>query len=190
MNYFRLWRKVALWHRSWMQMCVICRSHLLSDKGEDDIATVGWGIESLIEFSKKYSDVELTEYLMSRPSVVKVHNSCRRTYTNKRKFEQFSARTGPDVDSEAHCKSLRSQKLAFSWKLHCFFCNAPCVKDERHPHRKPTEYRHVETFEIRQKVLDRCAEKNDSWSHDVQSRLLVSKHCRSYAVLPFRPTGV
>ena len=109
---------------------------------------------------------------MSRPSVVKVHNSCCRTYTNKRKFEQFSARTGPDVDSAAQCKSLRSQTLNFNWKLDCFFCNAPCVKDERHPHRKPTAY-NVETFEIREKVLGRCAERNDSWAHDVQSRLLV-----------------
>jgi len=56
-------------------LCVTCHSHLLSGKGDDDIATVGRGIESLIEFSKKYSDVELTEYLMLRPSVVKVHNS-------------------------------------------------------------------------------------------------------------------
>jgi len=149
-------------------VCIICRTNLL---GDDDVSTVGRGISTLIEYSKKYGDVELTNYLVSEPSIVRVHNTCRRAYTDKRKFDHFSSQTN---DAELRCKVLRSQIVSsFNWKQHCFLCKLPCVKDERHPDRNGSEYRRVETLEIRDTVLQRCMERNDTWSHDVQSRLLV-----------------
>jgi len=153
-------------------VCVICRSHLMSEKGDDDLATVRRGIDTLIEYSVKYDDTELYEYLMSKPAVVRVHNSCRRTYTSKRKYEQFSAQRNADDDAgnPVSCKSLRSQSSLFNWKEHCLLCSAPVIKDERHPNRK--DYRCVETLEIKESILSKCLVRSDSWGIEVQSRLL------------------
>ena len=80
----------------------------MSEKGGDDISTVGRGINTLIKCSIKLQDSELTEYLQTHPSVVKVHNSCRRSYTSKRKIEQLSATWSFVNDSSAQHKCLRS----------------------------------------------------------------------------------
>jgi hypothetical protein len=57
--------------------CVICRTDVAND---DDVATVSCDFNTLLEFSQKYNDAELYEYLLSKPPVVKVHNqACSQT---------------------------------------------------------------------------------------------------------------
>jgi len=99
--------------------CVICRTLLDS---ADDVSTVGRGLNTLIEFSLKYSDTDLYDYLLSKPPVVKVHNECRKNYTSKQKLEQALKR-GSDVDinTAVKAKSLRSSASAFDWKSCCSF---------------------------------------------------------------------
>jgi hypothetical protein len=67
--------------------CPICRVPFI-ESSDTDTAEVSKGLSRLIEFSEKHCDTELTQYLLGKPSVVKVHNSCRRNYTSKRLFEQ------------------------------------------------------------------------------------------------------
>lgn len=86
--------------------CVICRTDVAND---DDVATVSRGLNTLLEFSQKYNDAELYEYLLSKPPVVKVHNKCRNNYTSKTKLEQVIKRAGEQNESEVvKKKALRS----------------------------------------------------------------------------------
>jgi len=88
-------------------VCVICRV-AFCDSADSDIATVGTGRARLLEYSEKNSDAELTEYLHTNPSIVKVHNRCRLNYTNKRRFDQMCSKDSVDNDLAPPPKSLRS----------------------------------------------------------------------------------
>ena len=70
------------------KVCVICRLEIEADQ-PNSFANVGEaGIESLINFSTLRCDKALQQYLSSKPSTVRVHVACRKTYTSKRRFEQ------------------------------------------------------------------------------------------------------
>lgn len=103
-------------------ICVICRIAFI-DSSDKDISEVGRGLSSLIEYSEKYSDNDLHEYLLSNPPVVRVHNSCRRNFTNKCLYEQQCAKNvDEEVEGESvQKKSLRSSTPSFDFKTHCFF---------------------------------------------------------------------
>jgi len=60
------------------------------------------------------------KHLMSKPVTVRVHNSCRRRYTSKRRFEQASCNTHSSGELVQQ-KLLHSATNAFNWKEHCFF---------------------------------------------------------------------
>ena len=135
--------------------CVICRTDVAND---DDVATVSRGLNTLLEFSQKYNDAELYEYLLSKPPVVKVHNKCRNNYTSKTKLEQVLKRAGEQNESEVVKKKvLRSSAVQFEWATHCFFCGELCVKDIRHPER--CDRRRVETLQIKDRVLQMCEQR-------------------------------
>ena len=119
--------------------CVICRA-ALSPTGDSDIAEVSRGLERLIEYSAKNNDAELNQYLLTKPRIVRVHNSCRRNYTSKRRYDQKCAKDNADGDGEIQPKTLRSSVPAFDWKIHCFFCNQLCDR------RDSSKIRRVETF--------------------------------------------
>jgi len=149
--------------------CVICRTDIDNDC---DVATVSRGLNSLIEFSMKYNDKELHKYLLSKPSVVKVHNKCRNNYTSKQKLERSSDQTYQEV---VESKLLRSSAVTFDWKIHCFFCGELCVKDAHHPDRY--DHRRVETLHIQDSVLNMCKQRLhklqvDDFARAVQHRLL------------------
>jgi hypothetical protein len=147
-------------------MCVIC-GIAFRDSSDSDISEVGRGLQKLLEYSEKNDDMELMQYLLSKPAVVKVHNMCRRNYTNKRRFEQKFAKA--DDDDTVKSKSLRSCTAVFDWKLNCFFCSQLCIAERQKDAKK---MRHVETLEIRDSVLGQCAMRADAWGLEVQSRLL------------------
>jgi len=139
-------------------VCVICRATVTSS--DNDVAEVSRGLDRICEFSDKYGDTELTQYLLSAPKVVRVHNSCRRTFTSKRKFER---KCGLDDTATVQSKTLRSSSEPFAWKIHCFFCSETCNKNQ--------VVRRVETLEIRRNVLQQCEIRGDTWGLQVQSRL-------------------
>ena len=149
-------------------VCVICRVEFISST-DKDVSEVSRGLQRLLEYSEKYNDVQLTQYLLSKPPVVKVHNSCRRNYISKRRYEQKCRKNDTD-ESAADSKFLRSTKDSFDWKVHCFFCSQPCVVDDMHSPN--LELRHVETLEIRENTLEQCKLRGDAWALEVQSRLM------------------
>ena len=135
--------------------CVICRADISNDT---DVATVSPGLNKLIEFSQKYGHSELNEYLLSRPSVVKVRNKYRNSYTNEQKLKQALKRASEANSEEvAKPKLLRSTVVSFDWKVQCFFCKETCVIDSRHPDR--SNQRRVATLTIIDSVLRRCEER-------------------------------
>ena len=77
--------------------CPICRVPFR--ESDSDIAEVSKGFDRIFEYSEKRNDHELTQYLLLKPSVLKVHNSlsCHRNYTSKRLFDQKCTKSS-DVD--------------------------------------------------------------------------------------------
>ena len=153
---------------------VICCAQLVQD--EDDVSVVSRGKNTLIDFSSKYGDSELLNYLLSDSEIIKVHNECRKNYTSKRRLEQLIKRPHSDNETEVvQSKSLRSCSNLFDWKRQCFFCCKLCVEDDKHPDR----FHHsvVQTLEIRESTLEMCAKQlalseSDVLVIDVQSRFM------------------
>ena len=62
-------------------VCVVCQKVFRTESGEKAV-NVQEGRERLILCSSQRGDHELTEYLMSDPLSVHVHESCRKQYVN------------------------------------------------------------------------------------------------------------
>jgi len=152
--------------------CVICRC-ALSDDGKGSAVKVTSGIKTLLEYSIKYSDAELTIHLTSNPPFVMVHSDCRINFTSKRRFEQLSNRQSADnVESNEPQKKLRSTVDVFEWKLHCFICGQSAVIDDRHPDRNDVV--RVEGLGMKERMLSVCDDRGDLWAEEVKLKLLAS----------------
>lgn len=150
------------------KICIICKVPFI-DSIDKDVAEVSSGMDRLLEYSEKYNDSELYQYLLSKPAVVKVHNKCRRDFTNKRRYEQKCAKDLADSGSVTNRKLLRSSAQLFDWKIHCFLCRETCVVDKVHPNSKSV--RRVETLEFRSRILEHCDFRCDEWALDIKGRL-------------------
>ena len=142
-------------------VCVICRSTLLSDS--EWVAATAKGADALLHYSRLRSDDELTDYLLRKPSTINVHTVCRKRFTNKRRFEQQHSTISIDeltVDTETVVppKVLRSSST-FNWKSDCFLCGEPATVDIRHPER--CVIRSAQTLSIRTNMLEVCRERNE-----------------------------
>jgi hypothetical protein len=152
--------------------CVICRGKLDSSSSSStskdwvEVKTVK-GLATLKEFSNLHHDDTLASYLNSNPRVVNVHVDCRKSFTNRRRYEQLQCRKPPIVESIP--KTLRSVSHAFSWKEDCFYCGLPAVKDARHPER--CDVTSVRTLQIRDRTLQMARIRSDKWGLEVQGRL-------------------
>lgn len=147
-------------------VCVICRNNFTSST-DCDVAEVTRGLPTLIAASEKHDDKALLEYLLSKPNIVRVHNSCRRNYTSKRRFEQNENKS--EAGPLHQPKSLRSLcNSSFCWKTHCFFCSEVCKFE---PLSK-ANVRRVETLGIKPSILEQCKIRGDSLATSVQGRLL------------------
>jgi hypothetical protein len=78
------------------KVCAICHGAFLDNDDKGDHAKVNRGLNTLIEFSQKYANSELTAYLKCNPSTVYIHTNCCKTYTNKRRYEQMSRQVAGD----------------------------------------------------------------------------------------------
>src|SRR6218665_1996341 len=83
------------------------------DSADSDIAEVSKGLDRLIEYREKRNDTELNNFFLQKPSVLKVHNSCRRHYTSKRLFNQKCTKNSYVDDTGVPQKSLRSSAPTF-----------------------------------------------------------------------------
>ena len=107
------------------KICVICRAPFIDDdknyyRGEK--CRVSRGLDTLLDYSEKYGDHKLTDYLTCNPLCVFVHSGCRKTYTNKHRYEQMAKNgMGLRTDDYNQAKCLQSSVSDFDWKSHCFF---------------------------------------------------------------------
>jgi hypothetical protein len=153
--------------------CVTCRQKVDITGPRDSWVRLGHkGVVTLIEFSSLWQDSALYDFLGTNPSVVHVHVDCRKTYTNRRWYEQQKQKREDDADDAVlpHAKLLRSSGTSFDWKHHCFLCAAPVEFDSRHPDRCDSTSS-VSTIEMHQNVAKTAAERNDQWGLQVQGRL-------------------
>jgi len=147
------------------EMCVICRINVNSS--DKEISEVSKGVQSLIDYSAKYNNLELYQYLLTKPKSVLVHNHCRRNYVNKRKlisYEQKNKGKENKETEDVQPKQLRSSIPLFDWKTHCFFCTKECSECRQ-------KLRYAATLELRENVLRECMKRNDTWGLSVQGRL-------------------
>ena len=152
--------------------CVICRVSF-SSSTDTDVSEVGRGLERLLQFSENFGDVELAQYLQTRPAIVRVHNRCRRNYTSKRRFDD--KRSNDSAEPESSCiqaKSLRSTVPSFRWKNDCFLCGEMCITCAEKRPQDEKKTRKVETLEIRENILKQCVVRADTWGLEVQGRLM------------------
>ena len=104
--------------------CAICH-----DENLPIVKVTEKGLKSLTDFSKKRNSTELTEFFENakeNKNDVYVHESCRKSFTDKRKL---TPKTPKKVSS-------RSSK-AINLNTDCLFCQKPCSTDFKNPSRNP-----------------------------------------------------
>ena len=121
--------------------------------------------------SSQRQDPELTEYLMSDPPVVHVHESCRKEYLNvpSQQIKRPAATDG--VPETGKVRFMRSSVETFDWKGSCFLCGKLAMKDTKHP-ASQSKGREAKTDKVMQTMLRLCEERQDNWAFEVQGRLL------------------
>src|SRR6218665_1599564 len=107
--------------------------------------------------------------MLSCDTPVRVHERCRKKYTDKRELEN-PKRGNPEVQPVGPTKKLRSACDSFDFKRDCLYCGANAVKDTKN-HGKDI-WVPVRTLELRSSIMDVCNKRgNDEWSLRVSSRL-------------------
>jgi hypothetical protein len=142
------------------ESCAICRVNLETDC-KNWVTLKRQGLDTLLAYSQLRKDSELCDYLTSNPNVVNVHITCRKDYTNKRRFEQEQIGATRDVIPK---KKLRSEVDPFDWKVHCVLCGKT-GRDDKHPDRQNVS--EVQTVNVDSSLRKICLERNDLWALDV-----------------------
>lgn len=151
--------------------CVICKKEF---NGTNVPVTVtDKGIRTLIRYSAEQGFLELKAYLTTcmnetPPVQVLVHKGCRRDFTDPKRM---SCRDELEADQiRPPTKRLRSSEPAFDWKTNCLICGHPATLDRKHPDRS-SKVSKVATLPIRDKLLDFCSKRGDTWASQVETRL-------------------
>jgi hypothetical protein len=143
--------------------CVLCC------KNTDEVLmkVTDKGLGTLIDCSKKRGAVKLSQYLLSSPVCVHVHNSCRKRFTDSRTI----GKPFMDDDDAPSTKRLRSTGESFQWKEMCCLC-CELVGD----YSSESGVRRASTLQLHETILKRCTERlaareNDKWAFEVQGRM-------------------
>ena len=101
--------------------CVICKN------SNEPLTSSSAGIQTLINYSKKITDIDLQTYLedkASRSENVKIHRECQRKAYNvlKRKVSKNTVEKG---------KKTRSSICHFNFKDNCPFCGNEAIQDKK-----------------------------------------------------------
>jgi hypothetical protein len=137
--------------------CLICSM----DSDEPITKVTPKGVKNLLQCAKVRSDSRLELYLLTNPSEVAVHNSCRKRFT-----DLHGKRNGDSGDCDVECgKKLRSNPdISFMWKTMCFLCSDKI--NDREQTRK------VCTLELQETLFEHCKLRGyDSWSTEVKGRV-------------------
>lgn len=143
-------------------LCAICKK---TDKPL--VLVTDRGFDGLLKYSNERNDNETTHYLLEKKRngvQVKVHETCRKWYNNKRRLST------PGIEKKECRSSKRSNN--FDWKMDCFLCGEKCESKKKC--RK--NWRLAATIEIRETVATRCEERmkensEDQWALEVLVRV-------------------
>jgi len=141
-----------------------------TESGEKAVS-VQEGRERLMLCSSQRGDHELTEYLMSDPLSVHVHESCLKQYVNVPMQQVKRPAVIDGVQETGKVKFMRSGVDTFDWKRNCFLCGKLAVRDERRPTAR-TRVREAKTDKVMETILRLCEERQNNWSFEVKGRLL------------------
>lgn len=150
--------------------CVICRKMFCDGSGLKPVLVTN-GRDKLMECCSARGDGELFKYLSTNPTVVQVHQTCRRHYTYipvdnlKRSFESDDYIAGPN-------KFLRSAGDPFDWRTNCFLCTKRAIVDNKRPKKGDNDIVESKTDQINESMQKLCSKRGDSWAFQVSGRLL------------------
>ena len=145
-------------------ICPICLRDIDCDKS---FALTAKGLETLAGCASVYGHLAMKTYLLSCQSTVRVHEGCRKKYTNSRELDKFSKGVN-DVGNSVPAKKLRSATQSFDFKLHCLYCGG--FVDFRNVGRDMCLS--VRTLELQSSVLHSCEKRgHDAWAMKVSSRV-------------------
>lgn len=149
------------------EKCVICLKKCLSS---EKVVVSLKGLNTVLHYCKLRERPDLESYVakcMEKNEEVLVHKDCRRNFTDMKRKVTYRADEASSFDTPN--KRLRSSMEPFLWKEHCFLCGQAAKKDEKHPHRGIVYQ--VTHIGFRQRVLHKCDQRNDNWSHEVYTRI-------------------
>ena len=106
----------------------------------------------------------LTAYLLSNPSVIRVHETCRKGFVYIPSDQVKRASDSDLNDGTNGNKFLCSYSDKFEWKTNCFLCAKPANKCidivyEAKPDR------------LTETMLRICSERQDAWGFEVRGRI-------------------
>jgi hypothetical protein len=148
-------------------LCPLCMKDIES---ENSFSLTGKGLETIIKCASIYGHSSLSHFLSSCQSSIKVHERCRKKYTNSRELEKFQ-KGNVDIKPAVPAKKLRSCSESFDFKCHCLYCGSTALENPKNVSRDNIIM--VRTIGLRLSILDMCSKRgNDDWSAKVSKRVL------------------
>lgn len=107
---------------------------------------------------------------------IKAHHLCTSEYVDKEKIKRASEHIRLHSEPPPR-KRTRHDVHPFCFKQHCIFCGQACVKDRKHPNRRPIVKCQTADYGkkrggFKEAILEVCAKRTDKQSEDVRLRIL------------------
>lgn len=163
-------------------VCLLCKEIISLDANNCACVTQK-GLDTINAFSVKYNElrpesaIPIHEFDANKKQYV--HESCRKTHYNTRRYEQMRKRKhgedGEEVESICRAK-LRSGKSDFSFRTDCYICGkyVDQEKARRCPNNPEYEYSNVMSLSMKETIAKRCDERRenqlDEWADAVSHR--------------------
>ena len=142
-------------------------------------------IQNIIKCSHLYED-SIHERLQSQFNsdsslVLQAHKVCVEKYLHSKEVQKALKRHAgnTDVSMPTLKRARRSELPKFNFLQHCIYCGEECQveKDQKKPSRWRPAYictqfvRPGHKKSLKQKILDKCDERNDKWASQVRVRV-------------------
>lgn len=142
-------------------ICVICNK-----SGSQGMVTVTKkGLETIITASKQRDDNKWQN--LTNACGVFVHKQCRKEYTHPTNL--LKVKSNAPSTSKILLRSTISK--GFDFKKHCFVCDEYINIQAIKKYKRNIEFRQVCTIEFKNKVINRCMERNDKLGLEVFNKI-------------------
>lgn len=141
-------------------ICLVCNK-----SGSQGIAKVTKkGLETIISASRQRNDNKWQN--LTNAGDVFIHKQCRKEYTHPTNLSKLKS------NEPSTSKVLRSTvSKEFDFKKHCFICNEYIDIQTIRKYKKKIDFRQVCTIELKNKLINRCNDRNDKLGIDVFNRI-------------------